>query len=50
VNLAVLRAQESKQYLPLLTPAQAEKVNNIQAAREARFRKRMARMANGSHQ
>jgi len=47
-NLAVLRAQEYTQFVALLTPSQVTTLSSIQAAREARFQKFLARMATDS--
>ena len=46
-NLAVQKAQNTKQFLALLTPDQVAKYNAIQAKRESRFQHRIARL-NGS--
>ena len=47
-NLAVLRAQEYTQFVALLTPSQVTTLSSIQAAREAKFQKFLARMATDS--
>ncbi len=44
-NLAVQRAQNTKQFLALLTPDQMAKYNAIQAKREAKFQAFVSRMA-----
>ena len=49
-NLAVLRAQEARAFLALLTPDQVAKFNAIQAARDARFQKFVTRMTNDHRQ
>ena len=49
-NLTVFRAQEYTQFVALLTPAQVTTLNSIQAAREAKFQKFLARMATDGQQ
>ncbi len=44
-SLAVQRAQNTKQFLALLTPDQVTKYNAIQAKREARFQAFVSRMS-----
>lgn len=44
-NLAVQRAQGTKQFLALLTPDQVAKYNAMQAKREAKFQEFVSRMA-----
>ncbi len=44
-NLAMQRAQSTKQFLALLTPDQVTKYNAIQAKREAKFQAFVSRMA-----
>jgi len=49
-NMAVLRAQEYTQFVGLLTPTQVTTLDSVQAAREAKFQKLLARVSNGSQQ